>query len=139
MGTSVENVDCRGRIDSLRKVKYTVRLLSIEPLIGDAGVLDLSYIDWVIVGCRAASHHVVDGAVQKCGSWPDIIQFVCHRSPNLNRAGVLERPVRISGSNAWRHNVASIVRPAAEPACHAWGAASSVKKRRCHVYEMRSK
>jgi protein gp37 len=38
------------RIDSLRRTPASVRFLSIEPLLEDLGELDLSGIDWVIVG-----------------------------------------------------------------------------------------
>lgn len=51
LGVSVEN-KAYGvpRIDSLRKVKATVRFLSVEPLLEDVGALDLTDIHWVIVG-----------------------------------------------------------------------------------------
>jgi protein gp37 len=38
------------RIDVLRRTPAAVRFLSIEPLIEDLGVIDLTAIDWVIVG-----------------------------------------------------------------------------------------
>lgn len=38
------------RIDELRQAEAGVRFLSVEPLLEDLGVLDLSGIDWVIVG-----------------------------------------------------------------------------------------
>jgi protein gp37 len=38
------------RIDELRAAAAAVRFLSIEPLLEDVGQLDLSRIDWVIVG-----------------------------------------------------------------------------------------
>lgn len=38
------------RIDCLRKVDARVRFLSVEPLLQDIGILDLSGIHWVIVG-----------------------------------------------------------------------------------------
>jgi protein gp37 len=38
------------RIDELRKAPTAVRFLSIEPLLEDLGELNLSEIDWVIVG-----------------------------------------------------------------------------------------
>ena len=51
LGVSVENKK-HGlpRIDSLREIKATIRFLSIEPLLENLGVLDLSGIHWVIVG-----------------------------------------------------------------------------------------
>lgn len=50
MGTSVENSDFKWRIDALREVKCHTRFLSIEPLLGSMGRLNLSNIDWVIIG-----------------------------------------------------------------------------------------
>jgi len=50
MGTSVENEDFKWRIDALREVKCHMRFLSIEPLLGPMGKLNLSNIDWVIIG-----------------------------------------------------------------------------------------
>ena len=50
MGVSVENADYRWRVDHLRRVAARVRFLSIEPLIGPVGTLDLRGIHWVIVG-----------------------------------------------------------------------------------------
>ncbi len=38
------------RIDLLRRSEAAVRFLSVEPLLEDLGVLDLTGIDWVIVG-----------------------------------------------------------------------------------------
>lgn len=38
------------RIDELREASAGVKFLSVEPLLEDLGVLDLSGIDWVIVG-----------------------------------------------------------------------------------------
>ncbi len=50
MGVSVENAKYRFRIDHLRNVPVATRFLSIEPLIGPVGELDLAEIHWVIVG-----------------------------------------------------------------------------------------
>lgn len=50
MGVSVENADYVHRIDHLRKTHAKVKFLSIEPLLGPIPQLDLSGIDWVIVG-----------------------------------------------------------------------------------------
>jgi len=51
IGVSVENKR-HGvpRIEHLRSVAASIRFLSVEPLLEDVGVLDLSGIDWVIVG-----------------------------------------------------------------------------------------
>ena len=51
LGVSVENrTHGLPRIDALRGTKAGLRFLSIEPLLEDLGPLDLSGIDWVIVG-----------------------------------------------------------------------------------------
>ena len=50
MGVSVENEKVKKRIDFLRKTKAKVKFLSLEPLIGPLAKLNLSKIDWVIVG-----------------------------------------------------------------------------------------
>lgn len=50
IGVSIENEAVQSRIDDLREVPAAVRFLSLEPLLGPHSNLDLSSIDWVIVG-----------------------------------------------------------------------------------------
>jgi len=50
LGTSVEDHTKSSRIRHLQQMKANVRFLSIEPLIGPPGNLDLTGIQWVIVG-----------------------------------------------------------------------------------------
>lgn len=50
MGVSVEDERVVSRIDSLRQTKAKIKFLSLEPLIGPLTNLDLTNIDWVIVG-----------------------------------------------------------------------------------------
>lgn len=51
LGTSVEDKKYGvPRIDALRSIPAAVRFLSVEPLLEDIGQIDLSGIDWVIVG-----------------------------------------------------------------------------------------
>lgn len=50
MGVSVESQRYKFRINHLREVPAAVRFLSIEPLLGHLGQLDLSGVGWVIVG-----------------------------------------------------------------------------------------
>lgn len=50
MGVSVETRDYLPRIADLRKTGAAVKFLSLEPLLGPLPDLDLSSIDWVIVG-----------------------------------------------------------------------------------------
>jgi protein gp37 len=49
-GVSIEDGSKISRIKHLRDSPASLRFLSIEPLIGPVGTLDLSGIDWVIVG-----------------------------------------------------------------------------------------
>lgn len=50
MGVSVENEKYQFRIDDLRATGAAIKFLSIEPLLGPLPKLNLSGIDWVIVG-----------------------------------------------------------------------------------------
>ena len=50
LGTSVESADYKGRLADLRGVPAAVRFISFEPLLGPMGKLDLSAIQWAIVG-----------------------------------------------------------------------------------------
>lgn len=55
-GVSVENEQSSARITHLRKANAGIRFLSIEPLIGPVGKLDLTGISWVIVGGESGPH-----------------------------------------------------------------------------------
>ena len=50
VGTSIESDEYTWRADELRRAPATIRFLSLEPLLGPLPSLDLSGIDWVIVG-----------------------------------------------------------------------------------------
>ena len=50
LGTSVEDGSRKSRITHMRAMRASVRFLSIEPLIGPMGHMDLRDISWVIVG-----------------------------------------------------------------------------------------
>lgn len=50
MGVSVETAKYKYRIENLRKINAKIKFLSLEPLLGELGDLDLDNIDWVIVG-----------------------------------------------------------------------------------------
>ena len=50
VGVTVENADVKHRIECLREVATSQRFLSIEPLLGELGDLDLTGISWIIVG-----------------------------------------------------------------------------------------
>lgn len=55
LGTSVEARDYVDRIDILRKIPARVRFISFEPLLEDIGEVDLSGIDWAIVGAESGA------------------------------------------------------------------------------------
>src|SRR5438094_267227 len=57
LGTSIESNDYVPRADLLRAVPSSVRFLSLEPLVGPLPDLDLSDIDWVIVGGESGPGH----------------------------------------------------------------------------------
>ena len=50
LGASVENGRQLSRVRHVQRTAATVRFLSIEPLLGPIGEVDLTGIDWVIVG-----------------------------------------------------------------------------------------
>jgi protein gp37 len=66
------------RIDRLRLTPASVRFLSIEPLLEDLGVLDLTGIDWVIVG--GESGH---GARPMRAEWVTAIKAQCDKQGTL--------------------------------------------------------
>lgn len=77
MGVSVENSRCRGRVDELRSTGARVKFLSLEPLLGPIPDLDLTEIDWVIVGGESGP-----GARLMDPEWAIDLRDQC------NRAGV---------------------------------------------------
>jgi protein gp37 len=50
MGVTVEKNDYTFRVDHLRATPAKIKFLSMEPLLGPVPAMDLSGIDWVIVG-----------------------------------------------------------------------------------------
>jgi len=56
LGVSVESQEYVKRVDYLRKIKAKVKFLSCEPLLGNLE-LDLTGIDWVIVGGESGQKH----------------------------------------------------------------------------------
>ena len=55
LGVTLEAQSSKSRIDCLRGLDAPIRFLSCEPLIEDLGELDLTNIDWVIVGGESGS------------------------------------------------------------------------------------
>lgn len=50
LGVSIEDAPAKSRIAHLQRANASTRFLSVEPLLGPVGRLDLKGIDWVIVG-----------------------------------------------------------------------------------------
>ncbi len=57
LGTSIENDRWTDRADRLRGMPAAVRFLSCEPLLGPLPSLDLTDLDWVIVGGESGHGH----------------------------------------------------------------------------------
>ena len=57
LGVSIEDDRVVDRADILREVPAAVRFLSLEPLLGPLPSLDLTGIDWVIVGGESGPEH----------------------------------------------------------------------------------
>ena len=74
LGVSVENQNYVNRIDFLRQIPVSVRFLSCEPLLG-ALKLDLTDIDWVIVGGESGQKHRPMEA-----SWASDIRDQCQKA-----------------------------------------------------------
>ncbi len=72
IGVSVENQNYTFRIDALRTVPAAIRFLSIEPLIAPISELDLTGIDWVIVGGESGP-----GARPMHEEWVKLIRNEC--------------------------------------------------------------
>lgn len=72
-GVSIEDGTKTSRIRHLREAPAGVRFLSIEPLIGPVGKLDLTEIDWVIVGGESGP-----GARPMNPDWVREIRDQCH-------------------------------------------------------------
>ena len=75
MGVSVENQNYTYRIDHLRYTHAKVKFLSIEPLIGPIENLDLTNINWVIVGGESGP-----GARPMKEEWVITIRDECRRA-----------------------------------------------------------
>lgn len=113
LGTSVENGEYKFRIDHLRDTGAKIKFLSLEPLIGDVGKLNLQLIDWVIAGGESGP-----GARPMDASWVRSIRNQCIEArvafhfkqwggPNKSKTGRLldnrywdELPARISNEGS---------------------------------------
>ncbi len=75
MGVSIENANYKHRIDDLRQTGAHVKFLSLEPLLGSLGKLNLRGIDWAIVGGESGP-----GARPLNAEWVTEIRDQCIRS-----------------------------------------------------------
>jgi protein gp37 len=75
MGVSVENKDYLHRIDDLRKTNADIKFISFEPLLGSIGELNLTGIDWAIVGGESGP-----GARSIDPSWVTDIRDQCNKN-----------------------------------------------------------
>lgn len=75
MGVTVENEAVRFRIDDLRACDASTKFLSLEPLLSPLPNLDLSGIDWVIVGGESGP-----GARPMLEEWAIDIKNQCVKS-----------------------------------------------------------
>jgi protein gp37 len=75
LGVSVEDAARRSRIRHLQQTAASIRFVSVEPLIGPVGQLDLAGIDWVIVGGESGP-----GARPMQVEWVREIRDQCRRA-----------------------------------------------------------
>jgi protein gp37 len=93
MGATVESADLVSRIDDLRTVPAAVRFLSLEPLLGPVPGLDLTGIDWIIVGgesgpgARPMDPKWVRDVLRQCRKAKVPFFFKQWGGPNKKRAG----------------------------------------------------
>jgi protein gp37 len=73
-GVSVEDAQAKSRINHLRSAPASIRFLSLEPLLGPLGRLELSDIDWVIAGGESGP-----GARPMDADWVRSIRDECLR------------------------------------------------------------
>ena len=72
MGVSVESEKYVSRLDHLRRTEAQTKFLSLEPLLGPLNDLDLSGIDWAIVGGESGF-----GARPMLANWVTSIRQQC--------------------------------------------------------------
>jgi protein gp37 len=75
MGVSVESQEYTSRIDHLRKVGAKIKFISFEPLLGPIHGLNLTGMDWVIVGGESGHQ-----ARPMNASWVVDIRNQCQRA-----------------------------------------------------------
>ena len=75
MGVTVESDEYAGRVNLLRNSDAMVKFISIEPMIGPINNIDLSNIDWVIVGGESGQR---PRPMQR--EWVENIYYECEKS-----------------------------------------------------------
>jgi protein gp37 len=75
LGVTVEDRDNLFRIDHLRRTGATTKFLSVEPLLGPLGRVDLRGIDWVILGGESGP-----GARPMDSAWVTDVRDQCVRA-----------------------------------------------------------
>lgn len=74
LGTSVEDRQRLSRVRHLQETRASVRFLSVEPLLGSLGAVDLKNIHWVIVGGESGP-----GARPMKESWVIELRDTCRK------------------------------------------------------------
>jgi len=93
MGVSVEDQRVEHRIEYLRRCDAHIKFLSLEPLLGPLPNLDLTGIDWVIVGGesgrnpRPMKQEWVEDIQQQCAQAKVAFFFKQWGGPNKKEAG----------------------------------------------------
>ena len=89
MGVTVEEKRYVYRLDLLREIPAAVKFVSMEPLLGDMPSLNLSNINWVIVGgesgpnCRILKREWVKNVRDQCVN--QRVKFYFHQWGGINR------------------------------------------------------
>ena len=95
MGVTIENNDYLNRADDLRSTSAAIKFLSLEPLLGPLPDLDLTGIDWAIVGgesgpgARTMKEEWVLEIKKKCESADTAFFFKQWGGVNKKKAGRL--------------------------------------------------
>ncbi len=97
LGTSIESAEYKSRLSLLRQVPASVRFLSLEPLLGPLGRLNLHGIHWVIVGgesgpaARPIDETWVDDIKEQCSATGVPFFFKQWGGVNKKKAGRILR------------------------------------------------
>jgi protein gp37 len=93
LGVTVENDCCKNRIFHLKDIPAEIKFISFEPLLNDVGTLDLSGIDWAIIGgesgryARPMQEHWVLNIKDQCEEQGVMFYFKQWGGTNKKKAG----------------------------------------------------